>query len=86
VANLNFAQAVEPNNLDLPKYQQLVKNNLAAGINSIPTTLAVERRINPFLRAGQEPIKLAIKHQFQLSEAPDTATTFKLLRQWKDNF
>ena len=49
--NLLFAKHVEPNNLDMQKHFLEVKKLRYKNLPSIPTTLKLEKKINPFLRA-----------------------------------
>lgn len=50
LANLAFAQALEPDNPDIRAHLTAVKDLRAAGQPSLPSQIALERRINPFLR------------------------------------
>jgi hydroxyacylglutathione hydrolase len=51
-ANLRFAQATEPGNPALAERAVAVAADRAAGRPTLPTTIALERATNPFLRAG----------------------------------
>ncbi len=84
-ANLAFAIAVEPNNGALQQYQQSVHKARENNISTIPTTIATELAINPFLRSNCTEIKQSISEQFNV-ENPTDLQTFTLLRQWKNNF
>lgn len=50
LANLKFAREVEPHNLDLVAYQQHCEALRAQGKPTLPSTVELEKRINPFLR------------------------------------
>ncbi len=52
LANARFARAVDPDNAVLLARIGEVERLRAAGLPSVPTTLAVERATNPFLRAA----------------------------------
>jgi hydroxyacylglutathione hydrolase len=85
LANLHFAQAVEPNNPQikerLEKTRELRQKNLA----SVPSLLAEERLSNPFLRCDHPQIKMRIeKRTGRKLEEP--VEIFTYLRQWKNNF
>ncbi len=85
LANLTFALAVEPKNAELHKYLEKVKllrlNNQA----SIPTSIDIERQINPFFRCHTASVKqAAIKHSS--SQQPSEIEVFATIRAWKDNF
>ena len=84
-SNLNFALTVESNNSDLVHYSQWVDAQRSAGKSTIPSTIGLERQINPFLRCHLPSIKAAVAKQAQQTPLDDVAT-FALLRQWKDKF
>ncbi|GIU52904.1 hydroxyacylglutathione hydrolase [Shewanella sp. KT0246] len=84
-ANLAFAMAVEPNNPQLQQYNQSVLDARMNNISTIPTTIATELAINPFLRSHCTEIKQSISQQFNVNN-PTDIQTFTLLRQWKNNF
>lgn len=86
LANLEFASAVEPDNQELTRYLSKVQELRAQNKPSIPTTVATQISVNPFLRSHVNAIKQNVKQHFDLSELPDTQNCFRLLRQWKDNF
>ena len=84
INNLKFAKAVEPDNIDLiARYNDAIdlrKNN----IPTLPSTLSIELKTNPFLRAEKNNVQKIIPHEFKtgLSEKE----IFSALRKWKDNF
>ena len=49
--NVRFALTVEPNNEALKKKLEFVRNQTKSGQPTVPSTLAEERQLNPFLRA-----------------------------------
>lgn len=90
-ANLTFALAVEPNNLDLIEYAQWVDIQRQNNRITLPSTLALELKINPFMRTDIAGI---LKHLPETYN-PSTKNTlqnnepwqnFAGLRIWKDNF
>ncbi|MBS1158696.1 MAG: Beta-lactamase-like protein [Proteobacteria bacterium] len=82
--NLRFALAVEPDNPDLRARVTLVAARRAAGLPSVPSTLAEEKATNPFLRCGEAAVIAAALQQ----AAPDRSKTaiFAALRAWRNNF
>lgn len=85
LANLRFAQFIEPHNPDIESYRQKATAELAQDKPSLPSTIALERRVNPFLRT-QEP---AVRRAVGASADPksDTGTAvFGRLRCLKDDF
>ncbi len=88
LSNLKFAQFIEPNN---PNIQQAIAHDRqlrAQGKPTLPTSLADEKAINPFLRAVIEPSDEMIKTvQTQTGIHDDSSfEIFKALRQMKNNF
>jgi hydroxyacylglutathione hydrolase len=84
LSNLRFAQAVEPGNVDLATYQLKCVDLRKYGIPTLPTSIALEQRINPFLRTRRATI-VAAAQRFDASARDDT-TVFAAIRQWKDEF
>lgn len=84
-ANLRFAARVEPDNADIRAYQQQVEVWRAENRPSLPTSLALERQINPFLRAHIPAVVTAIRHHAGM-EISSERDTLAALRAWKDNF
>jgi len=84
LSNLRFARTVEPRNATLADYEARCKTLRAEGRWTLPSTIATERAINPFLRAdAEEIIASALAHG-----APSSARTdvFATLREWKNTF
>ena len=54
--NIDFALTLEPNNVDLIKRKQQVKQLRAQQIPSLPSTMELELKTNPFLRCNQVSI------------------------------
>ena len=84
INNLKFAKAVEPDNIDLIiRYDEaldLRKNN----IPTLPSTISIELKTNPFLRADENNVQKIISHKFKTGFSEKEI--FSALRQWKDNF
>jgi hydroxyacylglutathione hydrolase len=84
-ANLRFALTVEPLNDAALQYQQTVERVRAGGNPSLPSTLGLERRVNPFLRCDDATVRAAAEtHAGRTLEEP--ADVFAVLRAWKDQF
>jgi len=84
LSNLKFAREVEPDNVDLANYQIHCQALRAADLPTLPSTIARERAINPFLRSTQ-PTIAASSQRF---DAAQTAAqgVFATLRTWKNQF
>jgi hydroxyacylglutathione hydrolase len=80
-ANGRFALTVEPENQDLIARMNDVAKLRAAGLATVPTTVALERATNPFLR----PMSDALRRQLGL-EGSDDVTVFARTRALKDAF
>jgi hydroxyacylglutathione hydrolase len=84
LSNLKFARAVEPNNAELIQYQQQCMAKREAGVPTLPSSIARELQINPFLRSDQAEVVHAAQ---QLDPtATDAVAVFTAIRQWKNNF
>ena len=86
LANLRFAHAVEPGNADLAQYTAQCEALRARGEPTLPSQLATERRVNPFLRSRESTVRRAVEAQAGLSAQAAEADVFAALRQWKNNF
>jgi hydroxyacylglutathione hydrolase len=83
-ANLRFARAVEPGNRRLSRRADEVAVARAKGWSTVPSTMALEKASNPFLRC-REP-EVAASARLRASEARDEVAVFAALRKWKDSF
>ena len=84
-ANLRFALAVEPENEAARAYQETVMQLRARDMPTLPSDLALETQINPFLRCDTARVRQAAEKH---AGAPLAAAAdgFGVLRAWKDNF
>ena len=84
-ANLRFAVTVEPNNIDVQQHQNRVAALRAQGLPSVPSTLALEKKINPFLRT-HVPTVWAAAEIHSHTALSNGVSIFAALRLWKDGF
>jgi hydroxyacylglutathione hydrolase len=84
LSNLRFARAVEPDNAPLQQYSQQCEALRARQQPTLPSTIAVERDINPFLRSRQPGVARAV--QARAPTARDEVAVFAALREWKNQF
>jgi hydroxyacylglutathione hydrolase len=89
-ANLKFALAVEPDNAATLEYRdalQRMRRNDAPGLitPSLPSPLALELRVNPFLRCDNTAVRAAAEAHVG-RPLPSAADVFGALRAWKDQF
>jgi len=84
-ANLNFALTVEPQNDVLINYNNQVRELREKDISTIPTSIKIEKQINPFLRCAQLSVQASAK-DFSPSTKSTELDTFTTIRRWKDQF
>ncbi len=83
LANLNFALTVEPDNQDLILEYQRVTALRQSGTASLPTSVAKEKHLNPFLRCKEEAIWTAVS-RYVGRKLTNELEVFTELRRWKD--
>lgn len=79
LANIRFALDVEPENQDLLQYQQECQIKRAKLQPTLPTTLSIEKKINPFMRCHDRALQLKLNKNSALE-------LFIQLRAAKDQF
>lgn len=84
LGNLRFAQAVEPDNATLQQYARQCEALRERRQPTLPSTIAVEREINPFLRSRHRVVAQAV--QAREPSARDDVSVFAALREWKNQF
>jgi hydroxyacylglutathione hydrolase len=85
LSNLKFALAVEPGNQALVDYQAWCQRQRGASLPTLPSSILVERRINPFLRCS-EPQVVSSARMHGASSHADETEVLATLRQWKNEF
>ena len=83
-ANLRFALACEPNNVEVQQRIAATNKLRAANLPSLPTTIALEKSTNPFLRCSQVEIIRTLQ-QRGLTDTSELAV-FTALREWRNHF
>lgn len=78
--NLKFAQHVEPNNADISKRITWAESQRANNIPTVPSTIADEKAINPFMRVNQLPV------QEHARNVGNEVATMAAIRKEKDSF
>jgi len=81
-ANARFARTVERHNQDLIDRIAIIKDLRQHHKPTVPSTLGVERKTNPFLRADVESVKAGVG----LPPEADPAHVFTEIRRRKDVF
>jgi len=87
--NLRFALTVEPGNRRLRDRINEVAVARAKGWATVPSTLALEKATNPFLRCGEPEVVATAKSRAQALNTAfsgDPLAVFSLLREWRNGF
>lgn len=85
LANLRFASAVEPGNGDLKAWQAEAAERRGRDEPTVPTTIGLERRINPFLRSRSDGVRRSAEAHAG-KPLVDPVDVFAEIRRWKDGF
>lgn len=85
LSNLRFAKAVEPSNRELGQRFDDVTRLRANDRITLPSTIALERATNPFLRTAETSVKQKAD-EWKGHSNPSQAAVFAALRSWKDTF
>ena len=84
-ANLRFAMTVEPCNSDIMDYVKRAAVLRAGGRPTLPSTIELEKRVNPFLRIRHENVKSSAERRAGRM-LPTPVEVFSEIRSWKDTF
>lgn len=85
LSNLRFARAVDPDNADLQAYEQHCQSLRERNLPTLPSSIGLEKQINPFLRVRAPALSEAARRH--APETPsDTLGVFTTLRAWKNVF
>ncbi len=84
LSNLKFANAVEPGNADLQQYIAHCQQLRGQDLPTLPSNMALERKINPFLRSRLPTVIAAVAQHDAAMVQRDGA--FAALRQWKNDY
>ncbi|WP_417222729.1 hydroxyacylglutathione hydrolase [Amphritea sp.] len=85
LANLAFAAAVEPSNPQITAVIERCTQQRQSLQPTLPTTIATEKQINPFLRYNQAGVKQAAE-QFSGHPLASEVAIFAAIREWKNQF
>ncbi len=85
LSNLAFAQTIEPDNILLSQRASEAAETRRRGEPTVPSTIALERLTNPFLR-GREPAVVQAVLGHTGTQPLDEVAVFAALRQWKNTF
>ncbi|SDD56230.1 hydroxyacylglutathione hydrolase [Paraburkholderia lycopersici] len=85
LSNIRFALACDPANAALHDWSREAAALRERGVPTLPTTIAHERAVNPFLRAGDTAVQAALTEALH-ETVPDRLAAFSLMREWKNRF
>ncbi len=88
MANIKFAEAVEPDNADLKLRKAFCAAKRHRNLPTVPSTIHLELATNPFLRWDQPAVKAAAATRLNrdIGPNPAPALVFGAIREWKNNF
>jgi hydroxyacylglutathione hydrolase len=86
LANLRFAQAVEPGNPQVAQRIEAESAKRARGIPTVPSTIGLEKATNPFLRYREPGIVDSLVAARKLAPGSPPVAAFAALREWKNTF
>ena len=84
-ANLRFAASVEPANSAIMDYVKRAAALRGEGRPTLPSTIGLEKRVNPFLRCRHEDVKSAAERRAGGMLATAAAVLAEI-RSWEDTF
>ena len=84
-SNLKFAAEVEPDAQELAARIAEVRAMRAARLATVPSTIAIERQTNPFLRVDEASVMSAAARRIGHPPA-DRVETFGAIREWKNSY
>lgn len=83
LSNLRFAHAAEPGNERILSHIAHCQALRAQGQSTLPSTIALERTINPFMRCAEPAVAASARLHGAASDDP--VDVFAALRAWKNN-
>lgn len=86
ISNLRFALAVEPDNPDLQQYERWCQQQRQHGLPTLPSTIAQELAVNPFLRCHVAAVVRAAQRFAPDLSPQDPTSVLAALRAWKNVF
>jgi hydroxyacylglutathione hydrolase len=86
LANLRFADAVEPGNQGLQLRLRDESAKRSAGLPTVPSSIGLEKGTNPFLRYQEPAIVAKLVEAGRLAADAGPVEAFAALREWKNVF
>ena len=85
LSNLRFARTVEPQNEAVARHEAWCLARREQSLPTLPSTIAVELQINPFLRCGHAEVREAAQRR-DPNVTSQPVSVLAGLRQWKNEF
>lgn len=85
LSNLAFAAHVEPDNTAIRDTLEYCHQQRANNLPTLPSSIAIEKTINPFMRTAVASVAAAAE-QFSGSSLSSEADVLAALREWKNQF
>jgi hydroxyacylglutathione hydrolase len=85
LSNIAFARAVEPDNHALLNRELAEREKRGRGVPTVPSTIALERATNPFMRS-EIPAVIAAANQRTNALHPTPVDVLATIREWKNSF
>jgi hydroxyacylglutathione hydrolase len=85
MANIKFAEAVEPGNADLKLRKAFCAAKRLRNEPTVPSTIALERATNPFLRWDATAVIATAEKRAGCTLKADEQV-FAVIREWKNTF
>jgi hydroxyacylglutathione hydrolase len=85
LSNLRFARVIEPGNTVLSAHQKHCEAQRAQNLPTLPSSIGLEKMINPFLRTQLHTVQQAATAHDPGARG-DPVSVFATLREWKNIF
>lgn len=85
LSNLRWARAVDPENTELAQFEARCVETRNADQPTVPSSIAIEKACNPFMRARQASVAKAARHWAD-KPLDNPVEVFAALRAWKNDF
>jgi len=85
VSNMRFAVAAEPGNPEVAARLAHEQQRRERGEATVPSTIGVEKRTNPFLRPAEASVQRTLQAEGRLA-GNDPVDAFAALREWKNGY
>jgi hydroxyacylglutathione hydrolase len=86
VGNLKFALYLEPENRCIESYLIKIMEKIKNGCPSVPSTIGIEKKINPFIKFNDPILKKCILDNDDLIKSSSDLFVFKKIMKQKENY